>query len=83
MSQFSPTLYFTQRNAVKFVKNFFKEKEIESVLERLDRLTRVKARATAAHTLAIVYGLIQNMREFMDGKQISVAVIHRIEYPSL
>ena len=52
-----------------FVKNFFKEKNIEAVLERLDRLTQDEARTTAAHTLAVVHGLIQNMRGFMDGEQ--------------
>ena len=69
MSPFSPTLYFAQHHAVKFAKKFFKEKDIEAVLGRLDRLTREEARTTAAHTLAIVHGLVQNMREFMDGEQ--------------
>ena len=61
--------YFAQRHAVKFVKNFFKERDIEAVLERLDRLTQDEARTTAAHTLAVVHGLVQNMREVMDGGQ--------------
>ena len=39
-----------------------------AVLERLDRLTQDEARSTAAHTLAVVHGLVQNMRVFMDGK---------------
>ena len=61
--------YFTHRHTVKFVKKFFQEKDIEAVLERLDRLTQDEARITAAHTLAIVHGLVQNMREFMDSEQ--------------
>jgi hypothetical protein len=69
VSPFSPTFYFAQHHAVKFVKRFFKEKVIEAVLERLDRLTQDEAQTTAAHTLAIVHGLAQNMREFMDGEQ--------------
>jgi hypothetical protein len=68
VGSFSPTFCFTQRHAVKFVKKFFKEKDIEVVLDRLDRLTQDEARATAAHTLAIVHGLVHNMREFMDGE---------------
>ena len=68
MSPFSQTSYLAQHHAVKLVKNFFKEKDIEAVLERLDRLTQDEARTTAAHTLAIVHGLVQNMREFIDGE---------------
>jgi hypothetical protein len=63
--------YLAQHHAVKFVKKFFKEKDIETVLERLDRLTQDEARTTAAHTLAVVHGLVQNMREFMDGEQMN------------
>ena len=64
-----PTFYVTQHHTVKFVKKFFKEKDIEAVLERLDRLTQDEVRTTAAQTLAIIHGLVQNMREFMDGEQ--------------
>jgi len=63
------------------VKKFFKEKDIEAVLERLDRLTQVEALTTAAHTLAVVHGLVQNMRGFMDGEQSTRLVIRCIEYP--
>ena len=38
-------------------------------MERLDRLTQDEAQNTAAYTLAVVHGLVQNMREFMDGEQ--------------
>jgi len=69
VSLFLPTFYYAQHHAVKFVKNFFKEKDIGAVLDRLDRLTQDEARTTAAHTLAIVHGLVQNMREFMNGEQ--------------
>jgi len=69
VSLFSLTFYFAQGHTVKFVKKFFKEKDIEAVLERLDRLTRDKAQNTAAHTLTIVHGLVQNMGEFMDGER--------------
>jgi hypothetical protein len=63
------TCYLTQRNAVKFVKKGFGEKEVEAVLQRLDRLTQDEARTTAAQSLEVVYGLVQNMRAVMDGEQ--------------
>ena len=73
MSPFSPTFYLAQHHAVKFAKKFFKEKDIKAVMERLDRLTQDEVRTTAAHTLAIVHRLVQNMKEFMDGEQLNSA----------
>ena len=55
--------FFTERSAVKFVKNVFGEKDIEAVLQRLDRLTQDEARTTAVETLGVVYGLVQDMSE--------------------
>ena len=55
----------TQCNAEIFVKKLFGEDEVERVLQRLDRLTQDEARMTAALTLEVIYGLVQNMR---DGK---------------
>jgi len=78
VSPFSPTLDFAQHHVVKFVKTFFKEKDIGAVLDRLDRLTQDEARTTAAHMLAIVHGLVQNMKEFVDGEQSSQFVIWRL-----
>ena len=69
MGIFSLTYYLTQRVAVKFVKTFFGDKDIESFLQRLNRLTQDEARTTAAETLGVVYGLVQNMKEFMDGEE--------------
>jgi len=66
---FSLTYHLTQHVAVKLVKNFFGDKDIESVLQRLDRLTQDEARTAAAETLGVVYGLVQNMKEFMDGEE--------------
>ena len=60
--------YLTQRNSEKLVKNLFGEKDVEAVFQRLDRLTQDEARITAAQTLEVVYGLIQNMRVVMDGE---------------
>jgi len=52
---------------VKLVKKILGENEIESVLQRLDRLTLDEARTTAMQTLEIVHRLVQNMRMVIDG----------------
>jgi hypothetical protein len=44
------------------------EKDIEATVQRLDRLTLDEGRATAAQTLEVVYGLVQQNRAIMDGK---------------
>ena len=58
---------------MKIVKKLLGENEIEAVLQRLDRLTDDEARTTAAQTLEVVYGLVQNIRVVMDGEQIHYA----------
>jgi hypothetical protein len=52
---------------VKLVKKILGENEIESVLQRLDRLTLDEARTTAMQTLEIVHRLVQNMSVVIDG----------------
>jgi hypothetical protein len=70
-SIFGEVLYYlAHRNAEKLVKKLCGEKDIKAVLQRLDRLTQAEAQTTAAQTLEVVYGLIQNMREVMDREQI-------------
>jgi hypothetical protein len=51
------------------VKKLFGENGVDAVLQRLDRLTQDEARTTAAQTLEVVYGLVQNMRVVIDGKR--------------
>ena len=71
----SPSLvrrYFSQRlgNVEKLVKRLFGgAMDVEAVLQRLDRLTQEEARITAAQTLEVVHGLMQNMRVVLDGEQ--------------
>ena len=55
---------------MKLVKKLLGENEVEAVLQRLDRLTGDEARTTAAQTLEVVYGLVQNIRVVMDGEQM-------------
>jgi hypothetical protein len=66
---------------VKFVKKLFGDNEVEAVLQRLDRLTQDEARTTAAQTLEVVHGLVQNMKVFMDGEQIDMACRRRLAEP--
>ena len=82
MSPASFIYCITQWNVEKIVKKLFGDNDIEAVLQRLDRLTQDEARTTAAQTLDVVYGLVQNMRVVMDGKKVDLgsqplAVEHR------
>ena len=70
-----PSLIYclTQSRTEKFVNKFFGENDVEAALQRLDRLTQEEGRTTAAQTLEVVYGLFQNMRVVIDGKQLYLA----------
>ena len=61
--------FVTQNHSEKFTKKLFGESEIEVVLQRLDRLTQDEARITAAQTLGVVHGLVNNMKVVMEGTQ--------------
>jgi hypothetical protein len=63
---------------VKLVKKLLGDNEVEAVLQRLDRLTQDEARTTAAQTLEVVYGLVQNMKVFMDGEQTHMTCHRRL-----
>ena len=60
----------TQCDTEKFVKKLFGEKNIEAVLQRLNRLTQDEAKLTAAQILEVVHGLVQNTKMVTDGEQI-------------
>ena len=53
----------------KFAKKLLGDSEIESVLQRLDRLTQDEARMTVAQTLGVVHGLVGNMKIVMEGAE--------------
>ena len=73
-SVFGRVLYHLAHcDAEKFVKKLLGEKDVEAVIQRLDRLTLDEARVTAAQTLEVVHGLVQNVRVVMDGEQIQQA----------
>jgi hypothetical protein len=66
------TKQIKQGKLKNFVKKLFGEKDVEAVLQRLDRLTQDEARITATQTLEVVYGLMQNMRVVIDDGKASV-----------
>ena len=51
----------------KYAKRLLGEKDIESVLQRLDRLTLEESKTTVVQTLEVVYGLVSNMQVVMKG----------------
>ena len=67
---------------MKLIKKLWREKEVEGVLQRLDRLTMDEARTTAAQTLEVVYGLVQNMRLVLDGEATLSKSSFTVERPS-
>ncbi len=58
-----------ERITEKFANKLLGENDIEAILNRLDRLTKEEALATAANTLEVVHGLLSNVKEVMDGAQ--------------
>ena len=67
---------FTDHGAVKLVKQILRENQVESVLQRLNRLTLDEACTTATQTLEVVHGLIQNMRVVMNGEPTLCSRMH-------
>jgi hypothetical protein len=61
------TLPVAQCSTVKFTKKLRGEREIEAVLQRLDRLTREEAQMTVTQTLGVIHGLVGNMKVVMEG----------------
>jgi hypothetical protein len=51
----------------KYAKTILGEKDIESVLVRLDRLTLEESKITATQTLEVVCRLVNNMQVSMEG----------------
>ena len=61
-----------ERIIEKFANKLLGENDVEAILNRLDRLTKEEALATAANTLEVVHGLISNVKEVMDGEQATL-----------
>ncbi len=61
------TLFMALCVAEKFTGKLWGESEIETVLQRLDRLTQEEAEMTAAQTLGVVHGLVGSIKVVMEG----------------
>jgi hypothetical protein len=61
------TFFVAQCAAEKFTKKLLGESEIETVLQRLDRLTQDEARITIAQTWGVVHGLVESVKVNMEG----------------
>jgi hypothetical protein len=59
----------------KFAKKLLGESEIETVLQRLDRLTQDEAKMTVAQTLGVVHGLVGNMKAVMEGARLLCDIV--------
>jgi hypothetical protein len=72
---------------VRLIKKHFGEKDVEAVLQRLDRLTDDETRTTTAEILRVVHALVQNMNLVMggiDGEQMrSACCPPSVEHSSL
>jgi len=55
----------------KFAKKLIGESDIESILQRLDRLTQEEARMTIAHTLEVVHDIFDNLKVVMNDGKVS------------
>ena len=53
--------------AEKYARKLLGENDIESVLQRLDRLTLEESKLTVSQTLGVVHGLVNNMEAVMEG----------------
>jgi hypothetical protein len=56
--------------AEKYAKQLLGEKEIESVLDRLDRLTLEESRMTVAQSYDVVYRLVNKIQVVMEGAHL-------------
>ena len=51
------------------MKKLLGENDVEVILLKLDRLTLDEARTTGAQSLEVVYGLVRDMGQVMDGEK--------------
>ena len=58
----------TERRQRAAVKRVWEGKEVNAMLQRLNRLTQDEARTTAVQILEVVYCLVQNITVVVDGE---------------
>ena len=57
----------------KIVRKLVGEKNIQAMVQRLDRLTHDEARQTVAQILKVVHGLVESMKVVINSEQIHQA----------
>ena len=60
-------IFLAECDTEKFAKKLLGERDVEAILQRLDRLTQEEARMAITHTLEVVHGLFDNLKIVMDG----------------
>ena len=58
--------FFAQRELVKFGKKLLGERDVEVLLQKLDRLMQEESQTAATLTLSVVYDLAKNLKAVMD-----------------
>ena len=70
--------YITQRDVVKFVKNFFAVKDLKAARRRLERLMQKESRNFGL--AAQIHGRVDSLeRKCMDGEQNSLSFCSAID----
>jgi hypothetical protein len=64
----------------KFTKKLLAENDVQTMLQRLDRLTTEESRMTATQIMEVVWGLFNNMKMVMDGTEISLDLAFTVSY---
>ena len=59
------------REPVKFGKKILGEKDVEGLLQKLDRLTQEESQTAATLTLEVVHGLATNLKIVMECELLS------------
>ena len=54
------------KEPVKFGKKLLGEKDVEALLQKLDRLTQEESQTAATLTLEVVHGLAKNLKVVME-----------------
>ena len=65
--------YLTQSNAEIFAKKHSGREFVETVVEKLDRLTSDETRMVAARILEVIYGVVCHMKVIMKGEKTNSA----------
>ena len=62
----SKSRFSLSREPVKFGKKLLGEKDVEGLLQKLDRLTQEESQTAATLTLEVVYDLARNLKVVME-----------------